>query len=402
MARPKRQITKPRLLEFRQRALLTQEQVAQAIGATPEMVRRHENGHSRPVARYREQYSLLFGANEEQLGFQVLDGPPVPAGVAAEDISAIMSRVHRLESGGVGTETLRCLEIAIDDFVARYEQVGPKPLIPALIVQRQSIEALIEDCRNPGQRERLFALAGQTSGLLAYMAVNRARFPLARAYCTEAFQLASLVSDRDLQAWVRGTQSFCEYYAGDYKSSYQCALDGRTYAGSGPQSVRLAVNGEARALGKLGNVAGVHSAVERAYELAATATQPLGVSPCISFGSYSLARTASNAATAYVALGLPEQVSKHASIAMPVFDSSDSKWSQSLIRLDLANSIAASRNGDAERAGTLVQEALAFSADKPITSVIQRSIDFSRAAEKWRDVQAIKDAKVAIELTQLA
>ena len=373
MTRPRRSNIRPRLLEFRQRAQLTQEQVAELIGITPEMVRRHEHGLSRPIAKYRERYTQLFRATEEQLGFQANGNSPSASSAAAEDISEIMARVHKLESGAVGTNTMRCLEVAIDDFVARYEQVGPMPLIPSLTAQRQSIETLIDNCRGPGQRERLFALAGQTSGLLAYMAVNRARFPLARAYCTEAFQLASLAADRDLQAWVRGTQSFCEYYASDYDLAYKYARDGRRYAGSGPQSIRLAVNGEARALGKLGNVAGVHSAVERAYELAATSVQPPGVSPCISFGAYSPARTASNAVTAYVALGLPEQVTKHADIAMPVFEASNSKWSQSLIRLDLAIAIVASTNGDAERAGTLVQEALAFSAGNPIESVVQRN-----------------------------
>jgi hypothetical protein len=297
---------------------------------------------------------------------------------------------------------LRCLEVAIDDYVTRYEQVGPKVLIPSLRVQRESIESLIENCRNPRQRQILFRFAGQTSGLLAYMAVNRGRFPIARAYCTEAFKLASFAVDRDLQAWVRGTQSFCEYYAKNYKLAVDLARDGQGYAGSGPQGIRLAVNGEARALGKLGNTAGVHSAVDRAYDLAAKLSTPPGVSPCISFGGYSDARTASNAATAYVALGLPEHVSKHVEAAMPVFEASESKWSQSLIRLDLANSIVASPHGDAEQAGTLVQQALAFAADNPITSVVQRSNDFTRAAKKWQGVKAIRDAQDAIAMAQLA
>jgi transcriptional regulator with XRE-family HTH domain len=406
MPRPRRPEVKPRLLEFRQRAQLTQEQVAESIGVTAEMVRRHERGLSRPIAKYRERYCELFQATKEQLGFQTDTAPQAFTSsfplTTDEDIAEIVARVHRLESGAVGVDTMRCLELAIDDFVARYEKVGPKPLTPSLTAQRQSIETLIDNCRNPSQRQRLFKFAGQTSGLLAYMAVNRGLFPLARAYCIEAFQLASFAADRDLQAWVRGTQSFCEYYASNYELAFEFARDGQSYAGAGPQGIRLVVNGEARALGKLGNVAGVHSAVERAYELATRSTQPPGVSPCISFNGYSHARTASNAATAYVALGLPEYVSKHADIAMPVFEASESKWSQSLIRLDLANSIVASPDGDAEEAGALVQQALSFSAGNPITSVVQRSNDFNRASKKWNSVKAIKDAQHAIAMAQLA
>ena len=87
---------------------------------------------------------------------------------------------------------------------------------------------------------------------------------------------------------------------------------------------------------------------------------------------------------------------------MPVFEASESKWSQSLIRLDLANSIVASSNGDAEQAGTLVQQAIAFAAGNPITSVVQRTNDFTRAARKWHGVKAIKDAQDAVAMARLA
>lgn len=48
------------------------------------------------------------------------------------------------------------------------------------------------------------------------MAVNRGRFRLASAYASEAFEMARFVGDEGLQAWVRGTQSFAVYYAGDH------------------------------------------------------------------------------------------------------------------------------------------------------------------------------------------
>src|SRR6478672_12286019 len=113
MTRPRRSNIRPRLLEFRQRAQLTQEQVAELIGITPEMVRRHEHGLSRPIAKYRERYTQLFRATEEQLGFQANGNSPSASSAVAEDIGEIMARVNKLESGAVGTDTLRCLEIAI-------------------------------------------------------------------------------------------------------------------------------------------------------------------------------------------------------------------------------------------------------------------------------------------------
>ena len=101
--------------------------------------------------------------------------------------------------------------------------------------------------------------------MLGYMAVGQARFTLARAYCAEAFALAAAAEESDLQAWVRGTESLCAYYQKRYRDALELALDGQRHAHGGPQAIRLAVNGEARALGRLGDRRGVDEAVERAY-----------------------------------------------------------------------------------------------------------------------------------------
>src|SRR5207245_1673735 len=89
------------------------------------------------------------------------------------------------------------------------------------------------------------------------------RFMLARAYCAEAFALAAAAEDSDLQAWVRGTESLSAYYQRRYTDALELARDGQRHAQSGPQTIRLAVNGEARALGRLGDRRGVATALIR-------------------------------------------------------------------------------------------------------------------------------------------
>lgn len=397
MARPKQERPEPRLREFRLRAHLTQEQVAEKIGINAEMVRKHERGISLPIALYRARYCDLYGATEEELGLR----PPQRVSTDAEEIVDVLARIRRMEQGRVGVDTLQCLDLAIVDFVDRHERVGPAPLVRPLASQRKTLESLIDDCRNSAQRAQLLRLAGQTSGLLAYMATTRERFALARAYGMEAFHLAADAEDDELSAWIRGTQSFCEYYAGDYRKAVDFARDGQGYARGGPQSVRLAVNGEARALAKLGDTRGVHEAVARSYALMDRLPEIPGVSACTSFGGYSRARSASNAVTAYVDLALPEEVARHAEVAMPEFELSQSQWSQSLIRLDLANSMAATNDGDAEEASGLVDQALNICADKPITSVLQRSRAFVRSTAKWRGVRAVDDVHEAVAAARL-
>jgi hypothetical protein len=110
-------------------------------------------------------------------------------------------------------------------------------------------------------------------------------------------------------------QSFCEYYAGRYGDALSLAEDGLSYARGGPQSVRLTINGVARALGKLGDAEGVHRAVGEAYDLMSRNNAPGGVPSSITLDCYSQAQTASNAATAYVSLGLAERVQHYIGLA---------------------------------------------------------------------------------------
>ena len=397
MARPKQDRPEPQLREYRLRAHLTQEEVAATIGANAELVRKHERGLARPTEHYRKRYCELYKADEVQLGLRA----PERVSAEAEEIVDVLARVRRLETSRIGTDMLIGLGLAVEDIVDRYERVGPAQLIRPLTDQRKALDKLIDDCRSCAQRQQLLRLAGQTSALLGYLAVNRERYPLGRAYCAEAIHLADYAEDPELLAWIKGTQSFCEYYAGDFQRAVDFAREGLAVAGDGPQAVRLAINGEARALGKLGDVAGVHVAVERGYALTDRLPEVPGVSPCISLGGYSLARTASNAVTAYVDLGLPDEVARHAEIALPEFEASDSQWSQSLIRLDLANSMAAAKDSDPEEASSLVDQALNISADKPITSVLQRSRAFVRATGKWRGVRAVEEVHQAVAAARL-
>ncbi len=391
MGRPKRQEFEPNLAKFRRRTRLTQEQVAERLGATAESVSRHERGIVTPGPFLRRRYCELYGATEPQLGFTTSPAAELSSQESViEEVSEILERVRSLTR--VGDDELSCFELGVDDLVSRYESSGPVRLAPLLTGQRKRLETALDEYRDPRQRRRLFRVAGQVSGLLAYMAVNRGRFPLARAYCLEAMHLGTFAEDGDLLAWVKGTESFCEYYAGDYRRSFELAREGLELAGAGPQRVRLLINGEARALGKLGDETGVHAAVEQAYNAHDQLPEVPGVSPCISFGGYSRARLASNAVTAYVDLGLPDQVALHAEEAMEEFDSSESSWSRALIRLDLANSLAAAKNGDPEKASSLITAALGFSAGNPIASVVQRSRSFVRSTTKWRGIAAVDDA----------
>jgi transcriptional regulator with XRE-family HTH domain/tetratricopeptide (TPR) repeat protein len=307
---------------------------------------------------------------------------------AGEDVFDVLGRVQKLHRGTVHPEIMAVLQDNLRHTVADYEQLDHASLVPVLLKQRAWIEEILGECSHPGQRQQLFEIAGATSGVLGYVAVGRGDFPLARAYCLEAFQLGDFADNAGLQAWARGMQSFCEYYAGRYREALRLAEDGLSHAQSGPQSVRLTINGAARALGKLGDAEGVHRAVDQAYELMSRNDVPTGVPSSIAFDCYSAAQTASNATTAYVSLGLPDKAQHYAGLALPDISISGSPWSRSLVMIDLALSLIRAPQADLDQATELMLSALAISADRPVISVRQRTSEFvGDVTSRWGKTQ---------------
>ena len=306
---------------------------------------------------------------------------------ANADFIDVLRRIQKVRKSTVDPDIIRHLRDSIRHTVTQYENLDHSILAPALRKQRTWTEALIDECAHPVQRKQLFEIAGTTSGVLGYVAVGSGDFPLARAYCLEAFHLGDFAGDANLQAWARGLQSFCEYYAGHYDEALILADDGLNYARSGPQSVRLKINGTARAMGKLRNVKGVDRAVDEAYELMSQNDAPEGIPSSIALGCYSAAQTASNAATAYVSLEIPEMVQRYVDLALPEISKSGSPWSRSLVLIDLAVSRIRAKESDLEQASTLVHDALSISAGRPIISVQQRALEFVREITgRWGNV----------------
>ncbi len=291
----------------------------------------------------------------------------------------------------VPTSFLDYLDDFVEDCVTSYETRGPATLMPLVVQQREGAQALIEGSQLPRNRLRLLRAAGRLSGLVGYMAVNLGDFQLSRAYCAEAFAIAVAVEDSDLAAWVRGTESLCAYYAGDYRSALARAREGQTFAAGGPQAIRLAVNGEARALGRLGDREGVREAVGRAFDLAERADLPEGMSACLSFGAYSLARIAANAATAHVGTGDTELVHRYAQTASSTPGADRSPWSDALIALDVATALTAGKDPDPEHSATLGLQALTRAGATPIESIRQRGRELARRTAPWRTLPAVAE-----------
>jgi hypothetical protein len=288
-------------------------------------------------------------------------------------------------------DTLELLDAAAEDIIARYGAEGPPRLAPEVVRLRRHVQELLQGHQHPRPRLRLYALAGRLSAMLGYMAVGQARFVLARAYCAEAFALAGVAGDPDLQAWVRGTESLSAYYQQRFPDALELARDGQRHAHGGPQSIRLAVNGEARALGRLGDRRGVDEAVERAYAGVSRLPSRAGMSSCISLEPYSAARVAANAATAYLSVGATSRLLDYAAQIESPVEESHVDWDRSLVRLDVATALIRQRGADVEHAADVALAALQASASNPIESIRQRASEFVTEACQWQTRPAVRE-----------
>src|SRR5690606_21592436 len=177
---------------------------------------------------------------------------------------------------------------------------------------------------------------------------------------------------------------FCEYYAGRFDKALHYAEDGLARTAAGPQSVRLMINGVARAKGKLGDVDGVHRAVEEAYELMSRTDTPAGVPSSISLESYSPAQIAGNAATAYLSLAKPDQVEHFADLALSEMSDANSPWGRSLVMIDVARAHVLSDNADMDAAVAIMHEALRSARGRPMLQVQRRGSEFVQdATARW-------------------
>jgi hypothetical protein len=154
-------------------------------------------------------------------------------------------------------------------------------------------------------------------------------------------------------------------------------------------------------MGKLGDVNGVDRAVGEAYELMSLNDVPGGVPSSISFECYSAAQVASNAATAYVSLSIPEKAQHYAGEALPEISRSSSPWSRSLVLIDLAVSQVRAEDADLEYAARLVEDALTISAGRPVISIQHRTLDFvTDVTGRWGDVPQARAVLESISATR--
>ncbi|MFD4461474.1 multiprotein-bridging factor 1 family protein [Nocardia sp. NPDC058480] len=368
---------------------ITQAELAERLGFTESVVRKWEKRGETITLTHQHAAAMdtLLARLDDDQRHRFESARCVseaPAGADADPFDrsdAIVGRLqHLAELRGDG-DLVDGLSLALGEIVDRYEVEGPRHLASEVQELRRRVNLLLQQRRHPAHVEQLYRIAARLSGVLAYMAVNCGRFGSARMHCREAQVLASLIEDGEMLAWVKSTESFCAYYAGDFVSSVKLAEEGIELAGSGSQAIRLYSNGLARAWGKLGDAVEVEQAIERALSLADHQNAVPGLTPALTFESYGKARLMANAATAFLSAGRFDKALEFGGLVEDHVSQSDSVWSRTLVRLDVATALVLQRSPEVEHAVQLGIEALDASADRPIRSIWQRANELGALME---------------------
>lgn len=314
----------------------------------------------------------------------LLHGFDAPVSVAAQ--------TYRLTSSNASDSVLAMVKQTIAKIVARYEAVGPQQLAGEARVLREMLHGTLGGQQPPRARAELFGLASQVAGLLGYMAVNAGmKYEVVDAYCTEAEYLAREAGEVPMEMWASGTRSLGLYYQRRYAEAAEAALAGVALSPGNPQAIRLLVNGRSRALARLGDRQGAEQAIGQALELSGQTPLPNGLTSCISFEPYAMARTLANAITTRLSLGDTTKVLAHAEQIEELIAHSDSEWSRALVGLDVATALLQQPSPDVEEAMAVGRRALGSGTTPPIKSVWERAIELYQTAEPWHSEGDVGD-----------
>ncbi|MFH9561194.1 hypothetical protein ACH4K7_33175 [Streptomyces globisporus] len=334
---------------------------------------------------FQQPVALLFTAPE---GAEPAapSGSLVSGGDVFGDPLTVISQTEFLTQSSTAAVALDHFRGEIQRIVDQYEALGPQALAGQARSLHRDLSARLGDGKHPpAVQAELFRLTGQVAGLLAYMAVNIGTTPAAaEAYCVQAETLAEHVGDTQLQMWAAGTRSLSLYYQHRYIEADAAAAAGVDLSPHNGQAIRLLVNGRARALARVGDRRGTERAIAKALDLSEQQPSlPSGITSCISFAPYSLARTLANEITARLALDDTGEVFSCAEQIDGLIEESDSEWSRALVRLDVAAALLQHKQPEVEQAMALGRRALHAGTNAPITSVWQRANELYERAARW-------------------
>lgn len=223
-------------------------------------------GHMLGLAR-REWETPTALAVAEREPREPTHHPPGPLaalpGVEVDSILALAAGTNPSPS------TLQALRSSIEDYWRRDDEHGGETLRPAVVGQLRYVERLLKDRRPTPIQQGLYGIAAELARLTGWTYFDACQYQQARAYFSEALQLAREIDDHPFMANVLACMSLQATYQdkpADALALVSAAQDqARAASGTTPRVRAMLAMREAFAHATLGDRRATHTAISEAH-----------------------------------------------------------------------------------------------------------------------------------------
>ncbi|MFB7168084.1 hypothetical protein [Streptomyces sp. NPDC056242] len=227
-------------------------------------------GHMLGLARRAWETPQALVATEREAPYGTEPEPEpeqqAPASLPGSDVDSILALATRTS---LSAATLEAFRSSIEDYWRRDEQHGGQALRPAIVGQLRYVVGLLKENRPSSIQNGLYQIAAELARLTGWTYFDARQYNQARAYFTEALQLAKEAGDHQSVANVLACMSLQATYQdrpADSLALVTAAQDqARSTPGSTPRVLSMLSMREAFAHATLGNRDSTHRAIGEAH-----------------------------------------------------------------------------------------------------------------------------------------
>jgi len=394
MARPRRPKLEPRLADFRERAGLTQEQVAERLGISADMVRKHERGINQPIALYRHKYSQLYKAAQIDLGLvpRSVGAATTSVSVLADEQSPIGSiDVLLAEIGDSGTrdDAIAQLGEVTVSIAESHTQAPPRHVLKEVLQLHNKTHELIGGKQRLRQRRELFRIE---SDLLAHACLLFG--DLKQNQIAERYGLAALAFAEEAEtneAIARTALAKTLRWADRLIESADMARLGFSGSPQTPVRTQLASQ-EANAAALLGDTRRAKEALRRSEDAAASIPADSGLSAW----SFPVGRQAIFALSVAMQTGDPDAMLRAANVADTAWANGEPMVTANWAQIRVGAGIAHLHKGSLDEAITEVAPVLVLPPERRVSTITAYMDNLGRRLREPK----MMGSKAAAELGQ--
>jgi hypothetical protein len=234
----------------------------------------------RPRDHYVAALCAVLYATEAELGLAPTRPSPSRAVVRASDepvsggevILAADESIRFLawaEAANVGELTVEQMHSDVRRIAHNYLKAPTAPLFARARALRDRTFELLSGRQDPRHTREMYAAAGWSLTVLAWMSVDLGHADAAEQHARTAWLCADRSDHNGLRAWVRATQHTAAFWQDEYEAAAKYAADGLRYGNTGTARLYLST-ALAMDLARAGDAENAMAALGRAQDIAAT------------------------------------------------------------------------------------------------------------------------------------